>query len=158
LKKITIKAIFNKKTINKQNSGGTTMSELFSDAWIKSLGTAWNSDPQIVEPLKKAGFTSKISYGFINDAQPKCLLHIVNGKIISASLYQNESIDWDLRATPGDWKKWITNGFGLSKLGAAVATRSLQFIQGDYRQMIRNPTLSRPFLRHFVIMNQLETK
>ena len=133
------------------------MNDLFSDTWIKSLGAAWNSDPQIVEPLQKAGFTSKISYGFINDTNPKCLLNIVDGKIISASLYRNESIDWDLRADPQNWEKWITSGFGLTKLGSAVATRSLQFMHGDYRQMIRNPTLSRPFLRHFVLMNQLET-
>ncbi len=133
------------------------MSELFSEAWIKSLGDAWNNDPLVVEPLKKAGFTSTISYGFIGEEHPKCLLDIVNGKIISASLYKNEDIDWDLRADPQNWEKWVTKGFGLTKLGPAVATRALQFAQGDYRQMIRNPALSRPFLRHFVLMTQLKT-
>jgi len=133
------------------------MNELFSDAWIKSLGDAWNHDTQIVEPLNKAGFSSKIAYGFLNDEQPKCLLDIVNGTIVKASQYQNETVAWDLRADKQSWEKWITNGFGLSKLGAAVATRSLQFKQGDYRQMIRNPVLSRPFLRHFVLMNHLKT-
>ncbi len=133
------------------------MNELFSETWIKSLGEAWNHDAQIVEPLHKADFTSKIAYGFLGDEQPKCLLDIVSGTIVKASLYHNEEVTWDLRAEPQNWEKWMTSGFGLSKLGAAVATRSLQFKQGDYRQMIRNPVLSRPFLRHFVLMNQLKT-
>ncbi len=133
------------------------MSELFSESWIKALGNAWNNDPHIVDPLIKARFTSKISYGFISDKHPKCLLDIVNGKIVDASLYTNESIDWDLRADPHNWEKWVTKGFGLTKLGPAVATRALQFAQGDYRQMIRNPLLSRPFLRHFVLMTKLNT-
>jgi hypothetical protein len=133
------------------------MSELFSESWINSLGDEWNNDPLIVEPLNKAGFSSKISYGFIGDEHPKCLLDIVNGKIVNASLYQDEIIDWDLRADKKNWEKWISKGFGLTKLGPAVATRSLQFAQGDYRQMIRNPLLSRPFLRHFVLMTKLGT-
>lgn len=133
------------------------MSELFSEAWIKSLGEAWNNDPQIVDPLHKAKFSSQISYGFIGDKHPKCFLAIINGKIVNASLYNNEAIDWDLRADLHNWEKWVSKGFGLTKLGPAVATRSLQFVQGDYRQMIRNPLLSRPFLRHFVLMTKLNT-
>jgi len=134
------------------------MSDLFSEAWIKSLGDAWNNDPQIVDPLKKAGFASTISYGFIGDDKPKCLLNIINGEIVSATLYNGEAIDWDLRADRQNWEKWISKGFGLTKLGPAVATRTLQFAQGDYRQMIRNPLLSRPFLRHFVLMTNITTK
>ena len=134
------------------------MSDLFSEAWIKSLGDAWNNDPQIVDPLKKAGFVSTISYGFIGDDKPKCLLNIINGEIVSATLYNGEAIDWDLRADRQNWEKWISKGFGLTKLGPAVATRTLQFAQGDYRQMIRNPLLSRPFLRHFVLMTNITTK
>ncbi len=133
------------------------MSDLFSEAWVSALGEAWNNDLQIVEPLSKANFSAKISYGFIGEATPRCLINIVGGHIISASLYQNEEIDWDLRADIGNWEKWLTQGFGLTKLGPAVATRALQFAKGDYRQMIRNPLLSRPFLRHFVLMTQLET-
>ncbi|WP_198264873.1 SCP-2 sterol transfer family protein [sulfur-oxidizing endosymbiont of Gigantopelta aegis] len=121
------------------------------------MGDEWNNDPLIVDPLNKAGFSSKISYGFIGDEHPKCLLDIVNGKIVNAALYSDEKIDWDLRADKKNWEKWISKGFGLTKLGPAVATRSLQFAQGDYRQMIRNPLLSRPFLRHFVLMTKLGT-
>ena len=133
------------------------MSELFSEAWIQSLGEAWNNDLQIVQPLEKAAFTANISYGFIGEDQPRCVLCIVNGKIVTAATYSGENLDWDLRADPKNWEKWISQGFGLTKLGPAVATRTLQFAQGDYRQMIRNPLLSRPFLRHFVLMTELDT-
>jgi len=133
------------------------MSELFSQAWIESLGKAWNNDTQIVEPLETASFSAVISYGFIGDGSPKCLLQIINGRIVKASLFNGENIDWDLRANKSNWQKWISNGFGLTKLGPAVATGSLKFAQGDYRQMIRNPSLSRPFLRHFVLMGQIQT-
>lgn len=133
------------------------MSKLFSEQWISALGEAWNNDLHIVDPLHKASFSSKISYGFIGNKNPECLLDIVNGKIIAAGLYNGESVDWDLRADPQNWEKWVTKGFGLTKLGPAVATRTLQFAQGDYRQMIRNPLLSRPFLRHFVLMTKLNT-
>lgn len=133
------------------------MSELFSEEWVQSLGNAWNDDPQIVDPLLKADFTANISYGFLGDKHPKCLLCIVNGKIINASAYHGEKLDWDLRAHIDDWNKWITKGFGLTTLGPAVATKKLQFVHGDYRQMIRNPLLSRPFLRHFALMAKLDT-
>lgn len=133
------------------------MSELFSEKWVQSLGQGWNDDPQIVNPLHKADFTANISYGFIGDEHPKCMLSIVSGRIVSASIYHGEKLDWDLRANKNDWQKWMTKGFGLTTLGPAVATKKLQFVKGDYRQMIRNPLLSRPFLRHFVLMTQLDT-
>ena len=133
------------------------MSELFSEQWVKSLGQSWNEDPKIVDPLSKAEFTANISYGFIGDQQPKCVLCIVNGKIVNASVYRGEKLDWDLRADLNNWNKWMTKGFGLTALGPAVATKKLQFVQGDYRQMIRNPLLSRPFLRHFALMTKLDT-
>ncbi len=129
-----------------------------SSDWINALGEAWYNDAQIVDPLSKAKFSAKISYGLINEKEPQCVLHIFEGSIVSASLYQGEAVDWDLRAEAQHWEKWISQGFGLTKLGPAVATKTLQFFQGDYRQMIRNPLLSRPFLRHFVLMGQINTK
>lgn len=133
------------------------MSELFSDAWMQVIGAAWNNDPKIVEPLKRAKFTANIAYGFINEDNPRGVLVIVDGSIKKAGEYHNEPLDWDLRADKKNWQMWIESGFGLTKLGPAVATKSLRFFQGDYRQMIRNPALSRPFLRHFELMRDIDT-
>lgn len=133
------------------------MTDLFSNTWMEELGKAWNNEPKITEPLSKAKFSSNIGYGFIGESQPRAVLVIVDGTIARAGDYQGEKLDWDLRADISNWQKWISKGFGLTSLGPAVATKALQFEVGDYRQMIRNPALSRPFLRHFELMNQIKT-
>lgn len=129
------------------------MSELFSDAWMKGLQEKWNNEPAVVEPLQKAAFTACIAYGFKGEEAPRGVLVIEQGRVVRAGTYAGEALDWDLRAEPAKWQEWIENGFGLTKLGPAVATGALQFVQGNYRQMIRNPTLSHPFLHHFELMS-----
>jgi hypothetical protein len=52
---------------------------------------------------------------------------------------------------------WLKGGFGLSRLGPAVAMKKLQFAVGNYRQMIRKPSLSHPFLQHFELMRKIST-
>lgn len=65
-------------------------------------------------------------------------------------------LDWDLRATQESWNEWISEGFGLNKLGPAVATQKLEFAKGNYRQMIKNLSLSQPFLEHFQLMHTIK--
>ena len=65
-------------------------------------------------------------------------------------------LDWDLRASPEDWAAWIESGFGLNKLGPAIATNALHFARGNYRQMIQNLSLSQPFLQHFHLMKSIK--
>ena len=117
----------------------------------------WNSDPKVLEPLKKAGFTANIGYGFKGESQPRGVLVIVDGVVVRAGSYTSEPLDWDLRAKPDSWKLWMETGFGLTRLGPAVATRALEFVAGNYRQMIRNPSLSHPFLHHFNLMREIKT-
>lgn len=128
------------------------MHELFSEGWMGQLMRLWNAEQEIVAPLQKAGFSSRIAYGFKGEAQPRGMLVIENGVVKQAGGYDGSNLDWDLRASPENWKSWIEHGFGLTKLGPAVATKALEFSQGNYRQMIRNPTLSHPFLQHFRLM------
>lgn len=128
------------------------MSQLFSQAWMTSLKDAWNSTPKVYEPLQKATFNSRIGYGYKGEPQARCMLVVVNGKVDYAGPLDGGELDWDLRATPENWEKWITEGFGLNKLGPAVATQSLEFAKGNYRQMIQNLSLSQPFLEHFQLM------
>lgn len=131
------------------------MSELFSDAWMKSLQQQWNADAEIVEPLKKAAFSARIGYGFKGEEKPRGMLVIEDGKVVTAGAYDDSDLDWDLRADQDKWVDWIETGFGLTRLGPAVATGALQFNQGNYRQMIRNPSLSHPFLQHFELMAKI---
>lgn len=128
------------------------MSELFSEAWMKALKDKWNKTPKVHEPLQKAGFTARIGYGFKGEPQARGVLTVVNGMVIDATVMDGGELDWDLRASKENWNTWITNGFGLAKLGPAIATNSLEFAKGNYRQMISNPSLSSPFLLHFGMM------
>lgn len=129
------------------------MANLFSQTWMEQMLRHWNATPGIVEPLQQAGFSARIGYGFKSDLTPHGLLVIENGQATVAGVYDGSTLDWDLRATPEKWDEWIDGGFGLSKLGPAVATGALQFVCGDYRGMIRNPKLSNPFLQHFELMS-----
>lgn len=131
------------------------MGELFSARWMLALQQKWNADPDIVKPLRTAGFCARIAYGFKDSDTPRGILVIENGEVVEAGTYVDGPLDWDLRADPANWQKWIDEGFGLTKLGPAVATGALQFARGNYRQMIRNPSLSHPFLHHFKLMSEI---
>lgn len=131
------------------------MSEIFSDAWMMSLMNEWNSTPKVLDPLVKAGFNARIGYGYKGEPRARAVLVVVSGRVQSAGAMDNGELDWDLRASPESWEKWIREGFGLSKLGPAVATQMLEFARGNYRQMIQNLSLSQPFLEHFELMRKI---
>lgn len=132
------------------------MSELFSDAWMKQLQNQWNATSDITTPLAAAKFSARIAYGFKGEDKARGLLVIQNGQVSQAGAYDGGALDWDLRAAPEKWEEWIDEGFGLAKLGFAVSTNALQFATGNYRQMIRNPSLANPFMHHFTLMQDIE--
>lgn len=134
------------------------MSQLFSEAWMNDLKKEWNKDTNVYGPLEKANFSANIAYGFKGEEKPRGVISVVSGKITNAGAYNGEPLDWDLRASPDNWKNWLDEGFGLTKLGPAVAMKKLQFASGNYRQMIRNPSLSHPFLLHFDLMRKIPTQ
>ncbi len=131
------------------------MSELFSDAWMKQLQERWNATSEITEPLSAASFSARIAYGFKEDDEAIGMLVIEDGVVVEAGSYDGSELDWDLRADADKWLGWIEGGFGLTKLGPAVATGALQFVHGNYRQMIRNPSLANPFMHHFTLMQDI---
>ena len=131
------------------------MSELFTDAWMKQLQEKWNASTDITTPLATAAFSARIAYGFKGEDSARGMLVIESGKVSQAGTYDGSQLDWDLRATPEKWESWINDGFGITKLGPAVATGALQFVTGNYRQMIRNPSLANPFLSHFNLMKEI---
>lgn len=131
------------------------MSQLFSEAWMIALKEEWNKNPAIYETLQKAEFTSRIGYGFKDEPRARGFISVVNGKVTDAGAMDNGELDWDLRASPENWAEWIESGFGLNQLGPAIATNSLHFAKGNYRQMIKNLSLSQPFLQHFNLMKNI---
>jgi hypothetical protein len=134
------------------------MAKLFSDEWMRSFAEQWNEDSEMVDNLSEAGFNSTIGFGCSEDETPVGIVEVRNGRVMYAGEFQNQALDWDLRADLDAWKEWLTEGFGFDKLGVAVATGKLNFVAGDYRQMIRHPNMAKPFLRHFELMGELKTE
>jgi len=134
------------------------MAKIFSDSWMQAFAKLWNEDKEMIEKLSEANFTSTIGFGCTGDDTPVGIVEVKNGEIVYAGEFRSQTLDWDMRADIEAWKEWLTDGFGFNKLGVSVSTGKLQFTVGDYRQMIRNPNMAGPFLRHFELMAKLDTE
>jgi len=132
------------------------MADLFSDAWMKSFKEEWNKEPELSDALAKINFNSKISYGFDNEEKALGILTIENGKGISAGAYNGEEVNWDLRATPDNWAKWMEKGIGMAGLGMAYVGGKLKFKIGDYGAMIKDPRMAGPFVKSFTVMGRVK--
>jgi hypothetical protein len=130
------------------------MAELFSEEWMKSYMEAWNSEPDLSDALAKIDFNSTIAYGFDGDAEPRGVAVIKKGKIVSAGSYNGEELNWDLRASEGNWQKWMKKPPGMMGLGMAYTSRKLKFQVGDYAAMIKDPRMAAPFIKSFTAMSK----
>jgi len=128
------------------------MAQLFSDEWINTLKDSWNATPEVADKLAEIDFCSTITCGFKNEDQPRCVFVIENGKAISAGLYNGETADWDMRADEGNWGKWTKKPLTMTSMGMAVATGKLKFAVGDFKAMIKNPSMAVPFVKSFALM------
>ena len=132
------------------------MTELFSADWMKQFQQAWNSEPEMVEPLAKAGFNSVIGYGYTDQDKPSGYIGVENGKVTSAGSYSAQTLNWDLRASKQQWQEWLSKDVGLTTLGAAVTMGRLNFKKGEYASMIKNPGLAGPFIKSFNLMGRMQ--
>lgn len=131
------------------------MAELFSDEWMKAYMGQWNAESELAGALEKIGFTSNIGYGFDGEDRPRGVLCVENGKAVSAGAYQDEKLNWDLRATEEQWQKWMKKPPGMMGLGTAYASRKLKFHIGDYGAMIKDPRMAGPFIKSFAAMGRV---
>ena len=131
------------------------MAQLFSNEWINTLKDLWNADPEVSGKLAEINFSSTIACGFKNDELPKCVFVVENGIAISAGLYNGENTDWDMRGDEKNWDKWTTKALTMTSMGMAVATGKLQFKSGDFKAMIKNPSMAVPFVKSFTLMTQI---
>jgi len=131
------------------------MIELFSDEWINKLKDLWNNDPEVSDKLAEINFCSTITCGFKNEDKPRCVFVIENGKSISAGLYNSESADWDMRADEKNWKKWAEKPLNMASMGFAFTTGKLKFEKGDFKAMIKNPSMAIPFVKSFGLMGKI---
>lgn len=132
------------------------MADLFSDVWMKSFMEEWNKESDLSGALAKIGFNSNIGYGFIGQNTATGVIVVENGVVTSAGAYNGESLNWDLRATPENWDKWVKNGLGMMGLGVAYTTGKLKFQTGDYSAMIKDPRMAGPFIKSFTVMGKVQ--
>jgi hypothetical protein len=130
------------------------MAELFSEEWMKGFVGAWNNEPDLSEALAKIDFNSVIAYGFDGEADPRGVLTIQGGKAVSGGSYGGEKLNWDLRASEDNWKKWMRKPPGMMGLGMAYTSRKLKFKVGDYTAMIKDPRMAGPFIKSFTAMSK----
>ena len=128
------------------------MPELFSAEWAVKFKELWNSSDGIVNQLKSSGFNSVVAFGLVDEDQPRCILTVSEGQLLSVGVPTSETIVWDLRAKTEDWKNWMEKPPSLMKLGLAYTSRKLKFKKGDYAAMIKDPGLSGAFVKCFGLM------
>ena len=130
------------------------MADLFSDEWMNSFEEAWNNEPDLADALSKINFESVIGYGFDDEENPRGVMKIEGGRAIAAGAYDGEELNWDLRASEENWKKWMAKPPGMMGLGMAYTSRKLKFKIGDYAAMVKDPRMAGPFIKSFTAMSK----
>ena len=130
------------------------MTNMFSSDWMASFQNVWNTEAGLSDELEKIGFTSTIAYGYIGDDAPSGVLVIEGGKAVSAGAFDGQEVNWDIRASQGDWDKWLKKPPGMMGLGMAYASRKIQFLVGDYSAMVKDPRMAGPFVKSFAAMGK----
>jgi len=130
------------------------MPELFSVDWAQKYKEIWNSSEGIADQLGRSGFNSVVGFGIDGEEQPRVVLTISNGEIITAGAPSGEELNWDIRASAEEWESLVSKPPGLMKLGLAYTSRKLKFKAGDYAVMIKDPSLSTAFVKCFALMGR----
>ncbi|MCW9013478.1 MAG: SCP-2 sterol transfer family protein [Gammaproteobacteria bacterium] len=131
------------------------MSDLFNNEWMKKFQSVWNNDPELAPALKKIHFNSIIGYGFTNEETPRGCITIEDGKVIDAGPYEGQSLNWDLRARENHWQEWLNREVSKAGFGLAYSTGKLKFLTGDFKGMIKNPSMARPFVKSISAMGRV---
>ena len=130
------------------------MAELFSEEWMQSFMTQWNAESDLVGALAQIGFSSVIGYGFEGEEQPRGVITVEDGKAVAAGAYSGESLNWDIRCSEAQWKKWIGKPPGMMGLGVAFTSGKMKFKVGDYASMLKDPRMAGPFIKSFSVMGK----
>lgn len=131
------------------------MNEYFSSNWMKAYRDAWNAEPELAEMLANVGFDAVIGYGVLGEPEPRGVLHVENGRVVSAGLYAGEDLAWDLRASESTWHAWLESPPGMMQIGAAYTNGKFQILAGDYISMIKDSRMARPFVKSFETMAKI---
>ncbi len=98
------------------------MSEFLSEEWIKKYAEEWNKNEKLKEGLKK--FSASIKYYIEGSDQPPVYIKVEKGEVKEAGLAPDIKYDFEMWATPEDWKTIATGEMGPK---AAMLTKKLKF-------------------------------
>jgi hypothetical protein len=130
------------------------MADMFSEEWMKSFMDQWNAEPDLCDALAQINFSSVIGYGFEGEDQPRGVLTVEDGKGTAAGAYNGETLNWDIRCSEDQWKKWIAKPPGMMGLGMAFTSGKMKFKVGDYGAMLKDPRMAGPFIKSFSVMGR----
>ncbi|MCP4994880.1 MAG: SCP-2 sterol transfer family protein [Gammaproteobacteria bacterium] len=130
------------------------MSDLFTEEWMDSFKNQWNAEPELSDALAQIGFNSVIGYGFDGEDQPRGVLSVENGSAVAAGGYDGQELNWDIRCSEAQWKKWIGKPPGMMGLGVAFTSGKMKFLVGDYGSMLKDPRMAGPFIKSFRVMGK----
>ena len=131
------------------------MAELFSAEWMNSFMEHWNAEAELSDALAQIGFNSVIGYGFDGADKPTGVLTVENGKAVAAGAFDGQDLNWDIRASEDQWRKWMAKPPGMMGLGMAFTSRKMKFMVGDYTAMIKDPRMAGPFIKSFSVMGRV---
>jgi len=137
--------------------GMVSAAELFSEAWMKCFMDEWNKETAgLTEPLANLDnpFSAKIAYGLYKADKPLGIIVVETGKATSAGAYNGEEVEWDLRAKPESWTKWLNGGIGKIDMGKPAMFGGLGFEKGAYGSMMKDPSMMGPFIKSFEVMGK----
>jgi Fe-S oxidoreductase len=143
------------QTTEQSQTQDTVNAEQFSPEWMAAFKDAWNKNPKMTEPLAAINFDSNIGYGLLGEAQPRGVLQVENGRAVFGGVFGNQKLNWDIRANQALWDKWKKTPPNMTKIGLAYTTRRLQFNQGDYAAMLKEPKMAGPFIKSFETMSEI---
>ena len=144
--------------MNLPHRPSTDPQPLFSTEWLDVLRNEWNRKEGLSSQLREVGFNSVVAFGVPQEEQPRAYLVIRNGEIDEMNKPVSGLPQWDIRADESQWQSWFSEPPGLLALGMAFTSRSLQFRQGNYPAMIKDPLMAESFVRSFALMSRAQKK
>jgi len=125
------------------------MPKFLSEEWIKAYAEEWNKNEKLKDGLKK--FNATIKYYIEGSDQPPVYVKVEKGKVVESGLAPDMKYDFEMWATPEDWKILATGEMGPK---AAMLTKKLKF-KGS---MITAMKYMGPFEESLKMMSKIPTE
>ena len=125
------------------------MAKFLTEEWIKLYAEEWNKNEKLKNDLKN--FSARIKYYIQDSSQPAVYIEVKNGKVMEYGLADNGKYDFEMWATPEDWKVLATGQMGPK---AAMLTKKLKF-KGS---MIKAMKYMSPFEESLRMMGKIPTE